>query len=90
MTSSRPYPVGIPGQPWGEAERTLWRERQPRRRRYDEDVQPRIEALADRFERVAYGHLDNGGEIYPLYALRRPGLAGGAARRSGDGRRAWL
>ncbi len=70
MMVDRVYPVGVPGQPWGEAERALWRARQPRRRRYDEDVLPRIEALADRFETVPYGQLDHDGERYALYALR--------------------
>jgi hypothetical protein len=71
------YPVGVAGQPWGEPERELWRARQPRRRRYDRDVLPRIEALADRFETIAYGRLDPGAETYTLYALKsrdwRPG-----------------
>jgi len=70
MTSETAYPVGVPGQPWGEAERDQWRARQSRRRRYDLDVLPRIEALADRFERVSYGHLDYAGETYALYALK--------------------
>ncbi|WP_404710729.1 M14 family metallocarboxypeptidase [Sphingomonas sp. MMS24-J13] len=65
-----PYPVGVPGQPWGNAERDRWRALQIRQRRYDEDVVPRIHALADRFEKVAYGRLDYGGEIYALLALR--------------------
>jgi hypothetical protein len=77
MTVHTPYPVGVPGQAWGEAERAAWRARLPRLRRYDEDVLPRIEALADRFERIAYGRLDHEGETYPLYALKsrdwRPG-----------------
>jgi hypothetical protein len=77
MTIHTPYPVGVPGQPWGEAERELWRARSPRQRRYDQDVLPRIEALADRFETVAYGRLDDGAESYTLYALKsrdwRPG-----------------
>lgn len=70
MTTAAFYPVGTPGQPWGETERNLWRARQLRRRRYDEDVLPRIEALADRFDKVAYGRLDYAGETYTLYALR--------------------
>jgi len=63
------YPIGTPGRPWGDAELAQWRGRQVRRRRYDEDVLPRIEALAERFERIAYGALDYAGEAYPLYAL---------------------
>ncbi len=67
------YPIGTPGQPWGEAKRAQWRARQVRHRRYDADVLPRIEALAARFERIAYGELGYTGETYPLYALaRRP------------------
>lgn len=70
MTSNNFYPVGTAGQPWGEDERNEWRARQSRQRRYDQDVVPRIEALADRFEKAAYGQLDYAGESYPLLALR--------------------
>jgi hypothetical protein len=74
------YPVGTPGQKWGEAELGLWRARQVRQRRYDADVVPRIDALAasGEFERVAYGALDYAGDSYDLLALRSrafdPGL----------------
>lgn len=64
------YPVGTPGKAWGEAERADWRGHLTRQRRYDEDVVPRIEALTDRYEKVAYGQLDYAGETYPLLALR--------------------
>lgn len=64
------YPVGIVGQPWGETEVEQWRSRQSRLRRYDEDVLPRIDALSDRFEKIAYGQLDYAGERYTLFALR--------------------
>lgn len=64
------YPVGTVGQPWGETEVELWRSRQSRLRRYDLDILPRIDALADRYEKVAYGELDYAGEQYTLYALR--------------------
>jgi hypothetical protein len=39
-------------------------------RRYDADVVPRIDALAERYEKVAYGKLDYAGEQYTLFALR--------------------
>ncbi len=72
------YPIGTPGQPWGAAEIEQWRQRQSRHRGYDEDVVPRIEALADRFDTVAYGQLDYAGERYTLFAVRSrnfdPGL----------------
>lgn len=70
MANTPFYPVGIPGQPWGEEERNQWRARQPRLRRYDQDVVPRIEALADRYEKLTYGALDYAGETYSLFALR--------------------
>jgi hypothetical protein len=70
MTIAPAYPVGTPGQPWGAAEREQWRAGQPRLRSYDQDVRPRVEALAQRFERVVYGELDYAGERYTLYALR--------------------
>lgn len=70
MTSNAFYPIGTPGQPWGEEERDQWRASQPRQRRYAEDVVPRIKALADRFEILSYGQLDYAGEAYTLFALR--------------------
>ena len=70
MTNTATYPIGTPGQAWGDAERSQWRARQSRRRRYDEDVLPRIDALADTFERVVYGRLDYAGEAYALQALK--------------------
>ena len=73
MTDTIAYPIGIPGTPWGEVERSQWRARQSRKRRYDRDVTPRIERLADRFEKVVYGQLDYDGEAYTLYALRSHG-----------------
>jgi hypothetical protein len=73
MTNPIAYPVGIPGAPWGEAERNRWRARQSRQRRYDQDVTPRIAKLADGLERLVYGQLDYDGEHYTLYALRSHG-----------------
>jgi hypothetical protein len=70
MNVVKAYPVGTPGQPWGEREVDEWRDRQSRQRRYDVDVVPRIDALADRFDRIAYGELDYAGEKYTLFALR--------------------
>ena len=70
MTNNYTYPVGTPGQPWGVEERNRWRSRQSRRRRYDQDVVPRIEALAARFEKLPYGQLDYAGDRYTRFALR--------------------
>ena len=69
MINSRFYPVGTLGQPWGAIELDQWRNRQSRLRRYDVDVVPRIDALSDRYEKIAYGALDYAGEQYALLAL---------------------
>jgi hypothetical protein len=69
MINSRSYPVGTLGQPWGAIELDQWRNRQSRLRRYDVDVVPRIDALSDRYEKIAYGALDYAGEQYALLAL---------------------
>lgn len=69
MADIIPYPVGTPGRAWGETELDQWRARQVRHRRYDRDVLPRIEGLADRFERTCYGRLEYAGETYEQYAL---------------------
>lgn len=62
--------IGEAGRPWGERERAQWRAMQSRRRSYQADVIPRIDALRDRFERVAYGEIRYADDVYPLYALR--------------------
>jgi hypothetical protein len=64
------YPIGIPGTPWGDAERADWRSRQTRHRSYADDVVSVIERLRTRFDVVQYGRLDYDGEAYPLFAIR--------------------
>ena len=39
------YPIGVPGQPWGDAERAEWLSRQVRRRSYATDVLAAIDRL---------------------------------------------
>lgn len=70
MMETRSYAIGVPGQPWGENELAQWRERQSRRRRYDDDVVPRIEALGGQYEKRVYGQLEYAGEHYDLFALQ--------------------
>ena len=72
------FPIGTPGQPWGDAERAAWRATQPKRRSYAEEVEARIDALgasdaASSFDVVPYGALDYFGERYALKALRSRG-----------------
>lgn len=71
ITPNAFYPVGTPGQPWGDAERRQWRSRQQVQRSHAEDVLTRIDALRDRFDVEQYGSLDTGADgVYPLLALR--------------------
>jgi len=69
-TIERFYPIGTPGQPWGEAERSQWRARQQRRRSYADEVVEVAEHLGPHWDIVAYGQLDYGPDDYPLLALR--------------------
>ncbi|AYO95515.1 M14 family metallopeptidase [Xanthomonas axonopodis] len=70
MTTNPMYPIGTPGQPWGEPERALWRARQLQQRSYAEDVVQQIAALAEQYERVQYGTITHAQGEYPLLALR--------------------
>lgn len=56
--------------PWGAMERAVWRANRVRHRSYRDDVVAQIEALSERFERIAYGELRYADDVYPLYALR--------------------
>lgn len=70
MTHPDPYPIGTPGQPWGEAERATWLSRQTRHRSYAADVVSLIEPLRARFDVEQYGQLEYPPDSYPLLALR--------------------
>jgi hypothetical protein len=68
-----PYPIGIPGKPWGVAEKNAWRVRQRRRRSYADEVLAPLERLAAQAELFQYGALDYtslGQGTYPLFAVR--------------------
>ncbi|HYW77079.1 MAG TPA: M14 family metallocarboxypeptidase [Gammaproteobacteria bacterium] len=78
MTQDASYPIGTPGQPWGEAEVAAWRSRQERRRSYEEDVLRRVEALRDRFQVTRYGELAYEPDSYPLFVIKNPGWKDGS------------
>ncbi len=63
--------IGTPGQPWGDAEKIEWRQRQHKQRSYVDEVVTRIDALRDRFDIEQYGELDYPPDgRFPLYAIR--------------------
>lgn len=70
MTLEAFYPIGTPGQPWGDAEKAEWLSRQTRHRSYAVDVVSVIDRLRSHFDVVQYGNLAYGAETYPLFALK--------------------
>jgi hypothetical protein len=70
MTTRNAYPIGTPGQPWGEAEVAAWRARQHVQRSYATDVLRRIDLLRAHFDVSQYGQLDYPSGKYSLFALR--------------------
>ena len=70
MSTSPAYPIGTPGQPWGDAERSEWRARQVRQRSYADDVLAAIDGLAGAWDVLDYGVIDAPPDRYPLKALR--------------------
>ena len=73
MTAAAPYPIGMPGQPWGATERAQWLARQTRQRGYADDVLSGIERLRSRFDVVEYGRIEYGTDTYALFALKSRG-----------------
>ncbi len=67
------YPVGTPGQPWGDAEKAQWRARQRRQRSHAADVAAAVRRLGTHWDVQEYGELAYGEERYPLLALRSRG-----------------
>ncbi len=63
------YPIGTPGQPWSEQERTEWFSRQTRRRSYAGEVLTSLRRLPGTMHVHQYGALPIDRERYPLYAV---------------------
>ncbi|WP_445145826.1 M14 family metallopeptidase [Dyella sp. Tek66A03] len=70
MTTNAPYPIGMPGQPWGSAEVAIWLSQQTRKRSYATEVLSVIDKLSDRFDVEQYGSLDYASDNYPLLAIK--------------------
>lgn len=64
------YPIGTPGQPWGEAEKAQWQSLQRVKRSYKEEVLDKLEKIIPvGFEQTQYGALPYDEARYPLYAV---------------------
>lgn len=70
MTDQAHYPIGTPGQPWGDAEKAQWLSRQVRHRSYVDDVLSTIDRLRAHFDVAEYGRLDYAPDTYPLLAIK--------------------
>ena len=73
MTTPTPYPIGTPGQPWGQAELAAWRARQRCRRSYADDVLAQLLRPRAGWDCLHYGELAYGSGRWPLHALRSQG-----------------
>lgn len=70
MTLEKPYPIGVPGQKWGDAEKAEWLARQRVKRSYASEVLKKLEPLKRRFEVESYGALSFAPDRYPLFSVR--------------------
>lgn len=66
---TRFHPIGVPGQPWTDADKAEWFAQQVHQRSYREQVQDRLQPLRRRFEVRQYGALEIDPERYPLFAV---------------------
>ncbi|MET2898433.1 M14 family metallocarboxypeptidase [Vibrio rotiferianus] len=70
MKSGYTYPIGTPGQPWGEAERKAWCEQRDVKRSYQEEVVTKMDALRERFDVEQYGALSYDEARFPLFCIK--------------------
>ncbi|MEF1230286.1 peptidase, partial [Vibrio fortis] len=70
MKDSYSYPIGEPGKKWTDVERTAWRESHTIKREYQQEVVPKIKALAERFDIEQYGALSYDEDRFPLFAIK--------------------
>ncbi|MBY8085769.1 M14 family metallocarboxypeptidase [Vibrio fluvialis] len=70
MNSAYTYPIGTPGQKWGNAERQAWRAQATIKREYQQEVVPKIQALSQPFNVEQYGALSYDAARYPLFCLK--------------------
>ncbi|MBY8286429.1 M14 family metallopeptidase [Vibrio fluvialis] len=73
MNSAYTYPIGTPGQKWGNAERQAWRAQTTIKREYQQEVVPKIQALSQSFNVEQYGALSYDAARYPLFCLKTRG-----------------
>lgn len=78
MTIDRFHPIGTPGEPWTDAEKTSWFEGMRVQRSYRDEVLARLEGLDACLEVVPYGASSIDEPRYPLLAVRSARPVAGA------------
>ncbi len=63
------YPIGIPGEPWGDSEKQEWFEARTIERSYRDEVLAKVEVLGHSFDVAQYGSLPIDSRRYPLFAV---------------------
>lgn len=63
------YPIGEPGQKWGDEQKRLWLASQTKKRSYHDDVVSQLDSLAAQFDIEQHGTLHYEVGEFPLYAL---------------------
>lgn len=69
MNDELNYPIGTPGEKWGEAERAQWLNLQRVRRSYADQVLAKLKPLKSRFSIEQYGALSIAPVQYPLFVI---------------------
>ncbi len=69
-TPARFYPIGTPGQAWGDAEKAEWLKSRSMDRSYADEVRGRLSDLGTHLEVEQYGALSIDPERYPLFAVK--------------------
>jgi hypothetical protein len=64
------YPIGTPGEKWGEAEKAAWLAEQTVKRSYAEEVVSKLESQKEQFDIEQYGALSFSPGRYPLYVVK--------------------
>ena len=78
MTIKRFYPIGTPGQPWTDVDKTTWYQRRQIERSYRDEVLSKLEQLDPAFKVEQYGALSIDTERYPLFAVKTAAPVPGA------------
>ncbi len=68
--NNQPYPIGVAGQKWGDAEKAQWLAAQKIKRSYRQEVLSKLDALRSHYDVVQYGELNYQQNQYPLYVIK--------------------